>query len=213
MMLLAGFVLGLQHATEADHLAAMATLASGRDSLARTLRRGVAWGIGHTLALMLFGGLVLLLGKSVPPWLDQGLQLAVALMLVGLGLDLVRRLRRQPWPVGPGPGPAAGAPLRALLVGMLHGLAGTAALILLSLGALPSVTLGLAYIALFGAGSIVGMAALSLAIALPLRLSLASRLLWLQRGITLAVGALSCGLGALMIYRSGFVNSLFTLAK
>ena len=86
-------------------------------------------------------------------------------------------------------------------------MAGSAALILLSLEAVQSLSMGLMYIILFGAGSIVGMALLSLVIAIPLRLS-ASRLAWLHKGMTAAVGGFSCLIGAVMVYRIGFVERL-----
>lgn len=233
-------MLGMKHATEADHLAAVATLASGRQTLARTVQQGLAWGIGHTVTLMLFGGAVLALGKAIPVRMEQALEFAVALMLIGLGLDVLRRMalqkvhfhvhehapdtrhvhahshageapvkklthRQQPH------GHAHGVPLRALAVGMMHGMAGSAALILLSLQAVQSFAMGFAYIALFGLGSIAGMALLSVAIAVPLRLSLSGQLApWLHNGITLSVGAFSCLLGALMGYRIGFVDGLFS---
>ncbi|WP_309682203.1 urease accessory protein [Polaromonas sp.] len=236
-ILLAGFLLGMKHATEADHLAAVATLASGRQPLAHTVRQGIAWGLGHSLTLMLFGGIVLALGKSVPAGMEQALELAVALMLIALGVDVLRRLVRQeihfhahqhaPDTLHVHAHSHARAtavqkirheaqahehrhslPLRALAVGMMHGMAGSAALILLSLEAVQSFSMGLAYIALFGLGSIAGMALLSVAIALPLRLSATAQLAWLQRGLTMAVGVFSCLLGALMVYRTGLVQGL-----
>jgi high-affinity nickel permease len=89
-----GFLVGMKHATEADHVAAVATLAAGRDSFAQTLKQGMAWGIGHTATLMLFGGFVLALGTSVPPQLADALELAVGVMLIALGADVLRRVRR-----------------------------------------------------------------------------------------------------------------------
>lgn len=240
-VLLVGFLLGLRHATDADHLAAMATLASGRATLAQSVRQGVAWGIGHAATLTLCGGVVLLLGKTIPHGLAQGLELAVALMLIVLGGDVLRRLatrrvhfhahhhedirhvhahshtertdepdqnhslsehRAQRHDHG------HGFPSRALLIGMMHGLAGTAALILLSLDAVTSLTAGVAYIVLFGLGSVAGMALLSVAIALPLRLAATQRLTrnltWLHAGSTAAVGAFSCLLGVFMIQQIAF---------
>ena len=90
-----GLLLGVKHATEADHLAAVATLATGQQSLRQTMRQGVAWGLGHTLTLMLFGGLVLWLGAAIPPRMAQGLEMAVGVMLVALGADVLWRLLRQ----------------------------------------------------------------------------------------------------------------------
>lgn len=232
-ILLIGLLLGMQHATEADHLAAVATLATRQASLAQTLRLGLAWGVGHTLTLMLFAGAVLALGLVITPSLEQALETAVGLMLVGLGADVLRRLRRERIHFhvhhhAPATehvhahshrGDAAHAdsphrhqhgwrwPLRALAVGMMHGLAGSAALVLLSLQAVPSVPLGLAYIVLFGVGSIVGMALLSVVIALPLRLS-AAYLSRLHHGMTALVGVGSCALGVFMVVEIGYLRSL-----
>jgi ABC-type nickel/cobalt efflux system permease component RcnA len=93
-ILVVGLLLGMQHATEADHLAAVATLATRQSSLTQTLRQGVAWGIGHTLTLVLFGGVVLWLGQAISPRLGQALETAVGIMLVLLGADMLRRLVR-----------------------------------------------------------------------------------------------------------------------
>ena len=229
LILLAGFLLGVKHATEPDHLAAVATVSAGRQTVAQTVRQGVAWGIGHAATLMLFGGLVLALGKAVPPWMAQALEFAVALMLIGLGADVLLRLRRQKIHFhvhhhAPSilhvhahshskdsltHGHPHGLPLRALSVGMMHGMAGSAALILLSLEAVESVELGLVYIALFGLGSVAGMALLSVAIAIPLSLSASGRLTWLRNGITVAVGMASCLLGAAMVFHIGASGVLF----
>ncbi len=239
-----GFVLGMKHATEADHLAAVATLATRQSSLPQALRQGLAWGIGHTLTLMALGSVVLALGKAMPPSLTTVLEGAVGVMLIGLGVDVLRRLAQdrthfhhhrhgsgpmhvhahvhtaavippaiatprfsQMTFVPPGDASLAHAhtkslPLRALAIGMMHGMAGSAALIVLSLQTVQSVPMGMLYIALFGLGSMVGMAVLSAAIAVPLRLS-AGRLVMLHKGMTAAVGLLSCALGIWTLYRIG----------
>lgn len=193
--LILGFLLGLRHATEADHLIAVAALATRQAPSSGALRQGLAWGIGHTLTLLLVGGTVLALGQALPPRFELLLELAVGLMLVGLGGDVLRRHRvehlhhaadRQP------PQPLA----RALLVGSLHGMAGSAALIALSLGAAASPAAGLFYILLFGLGAMLGMAVLSMLIALPLRLSAMGRRR-LHRTLVLGIGTLSVGLGLL----------------
>jgi len=205
-ILLVGLLLGMKHATEADHLAAVATLATRQVSLAQTLRQGVAWGVGHTLSLMLFGGAVFVLGQAISPSLEQALETAVGIMLMGLGADVLRRLvveRTHFFERGHGP---KDGHVRALAVGMMHGLAGSAALVMLSLKSLPSWSIGLGYIAVFGVGSIIGMALLSAAIALPLRLS-AGRLLGLHRSMTCLVGLFSCALGAYMVVEIGYLRA------
>ena len=233
-VLLVGLLLGMQHATEADHLAAVATLVARPGSLGRTVRHGVAWGVGHTLTLMGFGGAVLLLGQAISPDLEHALETAVGVMLVLLGADVLRRTFRDRIHFhvhrhGPdtlhvhahshrGEGAHAASPhhhahagrwpLRALAVGMMHGLAGSAALVVLSLEAIASPGLGFAYIAVFGLGSIAGMALLSVAIAVPLGVS-SRRLTGLHRAMTVLVGLGSCVVGGVMIVEVGTLRSLF----
>lgn len=233
LIIITGFLLGMKHATEADHLAAVATLLTRQNSLTQTMHLGIAWGSGHTLTLMLFGGIVFVLGTSLLEHMVQALELAVGVMLIALGADVLRRLvqRRIHFHVHShessvkhvhvhshiGEGAHRYSlhqhthkeklPLRALAVGMMHGMAGSAALILLSLGAAQSLAMGPLYIVLFGAGSIAGMALLSIAIAVPLRLS-AGYPGWLHNGMIALVGGFSCVLGALLVYQIGFAERL-----
>jgi len=222
-----GFLLGTRHALDADHLAAVATLATRSRSVRHTVLQGAVWGIGHTLTLMLFGGAVLVLGLVLPERAAQALELAVGVMLVALGADVLHRLWRERvhfhvhrhvdgvahFHAHSHRGESAphdpqrhdhqhsrGFPARALLVGMVHGMAGSAALILFSLEAVGSVPWGLAYIAIFGAGSILGMAVLSLAIAVPLRLT-STRLARVYGGLSAAVGVATVLLGCHIVVR------------
>jgi ABC-type nickel/cobalt efflux system permease component RcnA len=262
-ILLIGFFLGVKHALESDHLAAVATLATGEQSLLATMRQGVAWGVGHTVTLIIVGGGILILGTAIPTNLERALELAVGIMLAALGGDVIRRVLRQRIHFhvhrhddgavhihahrhaeagrsidGRG-APAAyrlpairrraiaqlpvlvldhasaphahdharALPLRALAVGMMHGLAGSAALVVLSLHTVRSVPIGLGYIALFGVGSILGMALLSVTIAIPLRLS-GRHLTRLYRAMASSIGALTLGLGVWIVYRIGFAEGL-----
>lgn len=228
-ILLLGVLLGMRHALDADHLAAVATLVTRSRSVVHTVWQGVAWGAGHTLTLLLFGGAVLVLGLVLPERAAQGLEFAVGIMLLVLGAEVLYRLwrRRVHFHVHRHEGGAKhfhahahahagesqeqhdpdrhehghGFPLRALLVGMVHGMAGSAALILLSLEALHSPAWGLGYIALFGVGSIVGMAALSLVIAIPIRLT-SRRLDFAHNGLSAFVGLGTIALGCFVIFRS-----------
>jgi hypothetical protein len=220
-MLTIGFLLGLKHATEADHVTAVATLAAGQRSLSQIIRQGVAWGLGHSLTLFCIGFLVLTLGHAIPSRLAQALECAVGAMLIILGADVLRRLlidrNYMIWHRHPrgshhllvhGDVPrlqsvtSSAGSLRALVVGMVHGTAGSAALIILSLGAMQSPALSLLYILTFGIGSIAGMAALSAAIAYPLRLS-ARGLGEGHRIVMACIGAFSCAMGAIVVYRIG----------
>ena len=159
-----GFLVGIKHATEADHVAAVPTLVTRSRSLAHSLLHGVTWGIGHCVTLLLIGGFVLAMGTSIPQRLALALELLVGVMLIALGADVLRQLIRRRIHVHihthesgvrhvhahshahPQAGhdwlhdhPHAGSPLwRALAVGMTHGLAGSAALLVLGLGAAQS---------------------------------------------------------------------------
>lgn len=223
-----GFLLGMRHAADADHIAAVATLATRSRSVGETMLQGAAWGTGHTLTLMVFGGAVLAAGLAVPERAAEALELAVGVMLVALGADALYRLwrKRVHFHAHRHTGGAAhfhahahqgeGAPHdparhdhahprgvagRALLVGMMHGLAGSAALILLGLEAMRSPALAFAYIAVFGVGSIIGMLLLSAAIAVPLRWS-SRRLGRAHNALSAAVGLATLVLGCYIVFSS-----------
>lgn len=224
-ILLLGLLLGMRHALDADHLAAVATLATRSRSVGQTMLQGVAWGAGHTLTLLLFGGTVLVLGLVLPERAALALELAVGIMLIALGAEVLYRLWRgrvhfhahrhadgaAHFHAHAHPGESQhepdrhehshGFPLRALLVGMVHGMAGSAALILLSLEALRTPAWGLAYIALFGIGSIAGMAALSVVIAIPMRLT-SRRLDRAHGGLSALVGLGTVLLGCYVVLRA-----------
>ncbi len=212
-MLSLGFVIGMRHALESDHIAAVASLATRSHTVADTIRQGAAWGIGHTLTLFLSGLLVLLLDSLIPETVARTLELMVGIMLVGLGADVLNRLLRHRGDrspayhaLDPRRGPEHDLchhlprlPFRALLVGMMHGMAGSAALILLTLSQVQSPLAGMAYITLFGIGSIAGMAALSAIIALPLHYSAVT----LERIYTLlraGIGIVTLLVGCTILY-------------
>ena len=229
-----GLLLGMRHALEADHVAAVASLATRSRSMRETTRLGIAWGMGHTLTLFIIGSAVLLMDNLVPETVARGLELAVGVMLVALGIDVIRRLIRdgihfhvhqhngerhvhahghtheRKAPVihdmdAHRHGHRRRIPWRALFVGLVHGMAGSAALVLLALNTIHSLWQGMAYIALFGLGSIVGMAALSVVIALPLRFT-AERVVWFYKGLTATIGVLTLVLGASIIWQRGFAE-------
>jgi sulfite exporter TauE/SafE len=219
-ILFLGFLMGARHAFDADHLAAVASLATRSRSRRAGVMQGVAWGFGHTLTLLVVGGLYLSLGAAVPEFWARGLEMLVGLMLLALGVDVLWRLRRQRVHVHshqhadgtrhlhahrhtePLPHDSAAHdhlhakpfPARALLVGAVHGMAGSAALLLLTLHQARSLASGLVFIAVFGLGSISGMAALSAVIVIPLRWSapLVSRT---HGGLEALVGLATLGVG------------------
>lgn len=228
-VLLFGFLIGMRHALEADHVAAIASLAVRKQTLRSSLLQGALWGIGHTLTIFIVCSTVLFTDLVVPDQMAAVLELLVGIMLVMLGLDIFRRLWRDKIHFhshahrdGHTHFHAHGHQhetrhdrsahdhevpddnrMRALFVGMMHGMAGSAALIVLTLSQTSSPWLGLGYIALFGVGSIAGMALLSVAISIPLRES-ARKLTWLNRGIQGVVGSVTVVIGALLIAESAF---------
>lgn len=231
-LLLLGFLIGMRHALEADHLAAVAALATGAHSVKHIVKQGAAWGLGHSLSLFLFGGVVVGLGVVLPETMAQWLELAVGIMLVILGGDVIRRMVRdrvhfhthfhangtQHFHAHRHPSREVrhdvqrhdhshvqGFPIRALLVGVMHGMAGSAALILLTLNTVGSPPLAFLYMLLFGLGSIAGMALLSVVIAVPLRAS-ARGLTWVHNGLQVVVGFATVGFGVMLVYRSGVLG-------
>ncbi len=221
-ILIIGLMIGMRHALEADHLAAMASLTSRRQSLADAVQLGGLWGLGHTITLLFFGLAVIVMDVGIPPHLADGLEMGVGLMLILLGGDVLRRLARDRIHFhkhrhGSGrfhfhahshigesgshrkdsnhehahPQPTR---MRALMVGLMHGMAGSAAVILLTSNVAVSPLQGVLYILVFGVGSILGMALLSVVISVPMWLS-ADRLNWAHRSIQLTIGMLTVGLG------------------
>jgi len=214
-----GFVLGMQHALEADHIAAVSSIAARRSEVGDIVKHGLTWGLGHTLTLFAFAGAAILLGHAIPEKLAGPLEAAVGVMLVGLGAHLLWRLWRDRVHVhahrhddgtvhfhahshaGEGVPQARAAHThahgfrwRTLLVGLMHGMAGSAALLVLTAAQAPGAAIALGYIALFGVGSMIGMALLSSVIAVPIAisarfLSLANHMLQGAVGlITVAIG-------------------------
>ena len=221
-LLLFGFLLGMRHTLEADHLAAVATLTCNARGKRQALNLGALWGLGHSLALLLCGCLALWFDQTMSTRLATTLELLVGVLLCGLGVDVLLRVKkyRVHFHTHQHPGQPAhfhahshphgivhdqhrhqhghvtGFARRALLVGIMHGLAGSAALILLALQAVESVLTGLLYIGLFGVGSIIGMATLSLILVLPLQWQAsASGLNRLHQGLQLAIGSISIVVG------------------
>jgi cytochrome c biogenesis protein CcdA len=202
-VLLLGLLVGMKHALEADHVAAVATLATRSATVAERVQLASMWGAGHAGTLFVFGGTVLALGLSLPEHLTRVFEGVVGVMLIALGLDVLRRrehFRAHARAASRGHEHTHGVLPRALLVGSVHGLAGTAALVVLSLQLTQSTMQALLYLATFGLGSVTGMAALSLAISLPVRLT-SARLGSGWRMVEGALGVVTIGLGCWMAWR------------
>jgi hypothetical protein len=198
-----GLLLGLRHATDADHVAAVGAMVSERPGWRSALKTGVLWGAGHTASIVAAGLCVLGLQLVIPENVARLLEIGVALMILALGgTALARALRgrgdvhahvhahgavvhRHPH--------LHDAGVKAVLVGMMHGLAGSAALTLLVLSRIPSPLLGVLYLAVFGLGSIAGMAIMSLGIGLPFAATLSRPTL--NRAFRIAAGLAGVAFG------------------
>jgi high-affinity nickel-transport protein len=198
-MLGLGLVLGLKHALDADHLAAVSTMATERRGLCASSLIGALWGLGHTLSLTFAGVLVIVFHFEIGERAGKALDLCVGFMLIALGASSLRKLAsggKSPmhaphgdWHLG----------ARPLLVGMVHGLAGSAALTVLVFAAIPSPALGLLYLAIFGIGSIGGMVIMSTLFSLPAKLTSLpfARANIVIRGLA---GSFSVCFGVFMVY-------------
>ena len=225
-LLILGFLIGMRHAMDADHLAAVAAISSQQDSLRSTMKHGLVWGLGHTTTLFLFGSMVIWMDTVIPQQLAIYLEIAVGFMLVALGLDVIRRViserihfhlhRHQNTTAHFHAHSHSGEsshqlskhqhshdqkfPYRTLFIGFMHGMAGSAALILLTMETIHSLWTGMLYMLLFGFGSMLGMVIISVIIAIPLRAS-ANGLTWMFNGLQAVIGLMTTGLGVLIIYR------------
>ena len=200
-----GFLLGMRHATDPDHVVAVTTIVSQQRSLARAARTGILWGIGHTATILLVGGAIIVLKvqlSAIPPRVGLTLEFAVAVMLVVLGLLTLAGGERR----------VADSTARPLTVGFVHGLAGSAAVATLPQVALiPNPMWALAYLAVFGMGTIVGMLLITASIAAP-SLFATHRFAGLNRTLRIASGVASIAFGLFLAHRIGFVDGLFTSA-
>ena len=195
-----GFLLGSSHATDADHVAAVTTIVSRERALGRAASIGALWGVGHSVTIMVVGSAIILFNLVIPPRLGLALEFLVAVMLVTLGVATLRR--------SDDAGPER-HPMRPLGVGLVHGLAGSAFVAMLVLGSIPSPAAGILYLAIFGLGTVAGMALITTAIALPSALA-AARVVALRRYIRLGAGAVSVVFGLLLAHEVGIVNGLFS---
>ena len=255
-ILAVGFILGMRHATDADHVIAVSTIVTRQRTLRAALLIGILWGIGHTLTIVVVGAAIILFSIVIPPRLGLTMEMAVALMLVVLGLwnltGVLQRIRETLTSRGTrtgglhahthshgdyvhshshGHGPDAHGHrddqtpqawldrrlgrvgvynlARPLVVGLLHGLAGSAAVALLVLAIIQTPGWAIAYLLLFGIGTIVGMMLITVAVAAPL-LYTSRRLSGIDRHLRIASGLLSLGFGLFLVYQIGFVHGLFT---
>jgi ABC-type nickel/cobalt efflux system permease component RcnA len=231
-----GLVFGLKHATEVDHVVAVSTIVSEHRSVFRSTLVGGLWGVGHTTALVVVGVIVLVFRAAIPAPVANWLEFGVALMIIGLGLLAMTRVLRRRSDVhlhkhshdgqshvhvhfheattrhGQGQSSThthavSAIGIKPVLVGTMHGLAGSGAVTLLVLTQIKSAWLGLLYLAIFGVGSIVGMLLMSGLIGLPFALT-SRKLSGLHHRLQAAAAGLSIAFGLWYVYQTALASGL-----
>jgi uncharacterized membrane protein (DUF441 family) len=212
-----GFLLGMRHATDPDHVIAVTTIVARQRSAGAAAAVGAVWGLGHTLTILAVGSGIIVFGWVIPPRIGLSMEWSVGLMLVLLGfMNLTPHSHEHTHDAKPvgwldrhfG---ALGAYrlVRPLIVGIVHGLAGSAAVALLVLTTIRDARLAVLYLALFGLGTIVGMMLMTAVIAVPFAYT-NTQFERVNHGLRLASGVLSLAFGLFIAYRIGVVDGLFT---
>ena len=232
-----GLILGMRHSTDADHVVAISTIVSKQRSIRNAAFVGSVWGIGHTITIFIVGSLIILCGVEIPARVGLSMEFSVAIMLVLLGVlnlsGLMQKITQRLTPGVPGsietpllleqtnmtsgsrwlrePIARLGAYqcLRPLVVGLVHGLAGSAAVALLVLSTIHNPVWATIYLLIFGAGTMVGMMCMTTAIAIPLSFG-ASRFTKLSQYLGVVSGVVSLSFGSVLVYQLGFLGGLFT---
>lgn len=212
-----GFILGLKHALDADHVVAVSTIVSQTKNLKKSSLAGAIWGVGHTATLFLVGLVILVFKLAIPDKLALSFEFIVGVVLVVLGVDVLRKVIKGKVHLhehqhgdsvhthlhSHKESPSHNYIHKSFVVGTIHGLAGSAALMLLVLTTVNSIFQGLLYILIFGIGSIVGMLIVSGIIALPFLLS--SKFDKINNIVKILAGTISIVLGFTIMYEIGLL--------
>jgi nickel/cobalt exporter len=233
-----GLILGMRHSTDADHVVAISTIVSKQRSIRNAAFIGSIWGLGHTITIFIVGSLIILFGVEIPPRLGLSMEFSVALMLILLGvLNLTGVLQKLTTSFTPGIAQSADTQalarrcsnrsrietwldnsagrfglyqcLRPLVIGLVHGLAGSAAVALLVLSTIHSPIWATIYLLIFGAGTMIGMMCMTAAIAVPLTFA-GDRFAKLGHYLGTASGMVSLCFGSFLVYQLGILGGLFT---
>jgi sulfite exporter TauE/SafE len=208
-----GFFLGMRHATDPDHVIAVTTIVSRHRTPASGALIGALWGVGHTVTIAVVGTGIILLGWVIPPRVGLSLELSVGVMLVVLGfINLMHPHALEQPPLGRLDRRLGGLGLyqaaRPLVVGVVHGLAGSAAVALVALTAIDNTAWSILYLLVFGLGTIAGMMLITAGVAWPFAYA-GTRLARLPHRLRVASGVVSLVVGVALAYRVGVVDGLF----
>jgi nickel/cobalt exporter len=223
-----GLLLGMRHSTDPDHVVAVSTIVSKQRSIRQAGLIGTIWGLGHTLTIFAVGSMIILFGVVIPPRLGLSMEFSVALMLILLGVlnltgvmqRLTRYLTRNQEPLALTSKAETLLDrtvgrfgiyqcVRPLVIGIVHGLAGSAAVALLVLSTIHSPVWATVYLLIFGAGTMVGMMCMTAVMAVPLAYA-GSRFTSVSRVFSVASGVVSVCFGFFLVYQLGFLGGLFT---
>ena len=233
-----GLILGMRHSTDADHVVAISTIVSKQRSIRNAAVIGSVWGLGHTITIFIVGSLIILFGVEIPPRLGLSMEFSVAVMLVLLGiLNLTGVMQKVTTYFTPAIAVSENTPapkqksreatkmdlllensvgrlgiyqcVRPLAIGLVHGLAGSAAVALLVLSTIHSPVWASVYLLIFGAGTMMGMMCMTAVIALPLTFA-GSHFAKLSQYLSTASGMVSLCFGSFLVYQLGFLGGLFT---
>ncbi len=228
-----GLVLGMRHSTDADHVVAISTIVSKQRSIRNAAIIGSIWGLGHTITIFAVGSLIILFGVEIPPRLGLSMEFSVAIMLILLGLlnlsgVMQRMIARFSPSIFISLSAGVDSPsklsqlfenpigrfglfqcIRPLVIGLVHGLAGSAAVALLVLSTIHNQYWATIYLLIFGFGTMIGMMCMTCAIALPLTFA-GDRFIRLGHYLSLASGMVSVCFGSFLVYQLGFLGGLFT---
>ena len=193
-------MLGMRHATDPDHIVAVTTIASRERSVGKAAAIGAVWGAGHTITLLVVGGAIIAFKMAFNARLGLSLELCVAVMLIVLGVLNLFDVRSKS---------GATSASRPFLVGVVHGLAGSAAAALLIVPLIDDPRWAALYLLTFGLGTIVGMSIVTISIAAPSLLA-AAHMPSLQRSLRVASGAVSLVFGLYLAHKVGFTDGLFS---
>ncbi|PFN98722.1 urease accessory protein UreH [Bacillus sp. AFS076308] len=224
-----GFVLGIKHAIEPDHVIAVSTIASQSKKLFRSTLAGVFWGIGHTATLFIIGVILILMKGEIPEKWAMSLEFLVGIMLVYLGLTTLLSFKNIHLHQHEHDGDEHKhlhshshngkhqhnhqhqnvSYLKSLFIGLVHGLAGSGAMVLLTMSTVKSVWEAAVYILIFGAGTILGMLFFTTIIGIPFVFSSKKRLL--NQTLTRLTGVISIVFGMYYMYNLAVTEGLYKL--
>lgn len=212
-VLAVGFILGIKHAIEPDHVIAVSTLASQSNKLWQATLAGVFWGIGHTATLFIIGIVLIMMKNDIPEIWSLTLEFFVGIMLVYLGIVSMVSVRKKKELQNQQENvqhlTKKVTYYKSLIIGFVHGLAGSAAMVILTMSTVQSVWEGAFYILVFGLGTVLGMLIFTTIISVPFILSMKRRVT--SRALIFATGSISTVFGIYYMYNLGFNDGLFNL--